>query len=297
MFGCQKASVQFARRRIKFMEMKRRLESMIKLKLMEDGKSIMMDEDGLPIAIDDEKPEGEQEFAIDAIHLLGKIPSLQNEAKTHREAKTDVETKLKAFEGIEDAKAALDALEKVKTWGDKELLDTKKVDKMKEQILAVEKEKYDAMDKNYKTQLSEKDVLLESQRADIFDSMVSQRFLNSGWFSGAKPKSVMLPEVAKAYFGPSFKVEKIEGVNRVIGYDSKNEKIFSRKRSGEYAEFDECIETIINQHQDKDSFLQPSTGSKSPGGGKAFSNSENKKLVEMAPGERLAAIRRTKNAE
>lgn len=79
----------------------------MKLKLDENGNVVV--QDGKPVYVYDDG----KEVAFDALQATQKIAQLNSEAKAHREAKEAVETKLKAFDGL-DAQAARTALE-VKT--------------------------------------------------------------------------------------------------------------------------------------------------------------------------------------
>ena len=73
----------------------------MKLKLDENGH----------VAVSDGKPvhDDGKEILFDAPAAMQKISGLNAEVKQHREAKGTAEAKLKAFDGIEDAAAALKA--------------------------------------------------------------------------------------------------------------------------------------------------------------------------------------------
>ena len=260
-----------------------------------DGKTyIVPDENGNPIVIDETKPEGDadREIGLDAIHLYSKIPSLQKEAKGYREEKEAAEKLLKSFEGIEDPAEAKKALEVIKKLEQKKLIDAGEIDKLKEDLLAVEKEKYDELKKELTGQIDEKDKTILAQQEEIFDAMVSSRFYNSDWFAGPEPKTTLIPEIAQSYFRDNFKVEKIDGKNRVVGY-LNNGQIFSKEKPGELARFQEAIAEIISKHPKKETFLKPSKGSNSPGSrSRSNSEAERKRLMDMNPTERLKEIRK-----
>ena len=80
----------------------------MKLKLDENGHVVVSD--GKPVYVHDDG----KEIPFDAPAAMQKISGLNAEANQHREAKEAAEAKLKAFDGIEDASAALKALETVK---------------------------------------------------------------------------------------------------------------------------------------------------------------------------------------
>lgn len=80
----------------------------MKLKLDENNNVVV--KDGMPVYV---HADG-KEIPFDANKATVKIAELNGEAKQYREAKEAVEAKLKAFEGIDDPKAAIKALETVK---------------------------------------------------------------------------------------------------------------------------------------------------------------------------------------
>ena len=79
----------------------------MKLKLDENGHVVVSD--GKPVYVHDDG----KEIPFDAPAAMQKISGLNAEVKQHREAKGTAEAKLKAFDGIEDAAAALKAGERV----------------------------------------------------------------------------------------------------------------------------------------------------------------------------------------
>lgn len=80
----------------------------MKLKLDENGHVVVSD--GKPVYINDEG----KEIAFDVAGTVATISRLNGEAKSHRERAETAEGALKAFEGIQDPKAALQALETIK---------------------------------------------------------------------------------------------------------------------------------------------------------------------------------------
>ena len=76
----------------------------MKLKLDENGHVVVSD--GKPVYINDEG----KEIAFDVAGTVATISRLNGEAKSHRERAETAEGALKAFEGIQDPKAALQSL-------------------------------------------------------------------------------------------------------------------------------------------------------------------------------------------
>ena len=66
--------------------------------------------------------------------------------------------------------------------------------------------------------------------------------------------------MVQARFGSAFKVED----GKIVAYDNAGNKIFSRSRPGELADFDEALETLVDQYPYKDQILK---GSGASGGG------------------------------
>ena len=68
-----------------------------------------------------------------------------------------------------------------------------------------------------------------------------------------------------ATFGNSFKIEE----GKVVAYDAQGQKIFSRSRPGELADFNEALETLVSQYPHRDHILKSSgaNGGGAPNGG------------------------------
>jgi len=266
----------------------------IQYKTNEDG-SVQTNEKGHIIVYDPNAPE-RGEWGLDSLHLHSKVPELQNEAKEYREAKENLEKKLKVYTDAlgDDPTPALEALEKIKTFEEKEMVESGELEKLKSTLAEVEEQKRNELRTNLESVIAEKDQLINSQRDDIYKAMVSTQFSRCPYFAGPEPKTILPPEIAESYFKKHFKVEKVDGVTRVVGYLG-DKKIYSKEKYGELAEFDECISAIIDDYHAKDAIMQPSIGSGAAGGrGKSVRNSDLKKLAELKPAERLKAYHRKK---
>ena len=71
---------------------------------LKDGH-IETSEDGHPLVFDDQD-EDQKEFALDAIHLYSKVPTLQGESKKYREANEQLKSKLSMFGEVEPEEIA-----------------------------------------------------------------------------------------------------------------------------------------------------------------------------------------------
>ena len=193
------------------------------LVIEEDGKvvGVKTGEKGMPLVKDTDG----KEFELDAIHLFSKIPALQTEAKDHRLKKEDALKRLEPYDGM-DAAAAKEALEKVKLYGESEMMAMGDVEKLKAQLLKVETERQEEIKRNYEQALGERDATIIEMQGDIYKAVVSSQFSKSPWFTGTDPKTILTPDIAEAYFGRNFKVDKIDNALTVIGYVGED-KVYS----------------------------------------------------------------------
>ncbi|WOE32757.1 MULTISPECIES: DUF6651 domain-containing protein [unclassified Acinetobacter] len=208
-----------------------------------DGKTYAeVDDQGLPVYVHDDG----KEVGFDAGSALQKISSLNAEAKNHREAKEKAESTLKTFEGIEDPVAAKKALETLKNFDDKKLVDAGEVEKVKAEAIKAVEEKYAPI----------------VQERDTYQAQLHKELIGGG-FSRSKfiQDNIAVPvDMVQATFGQNFKIED----GKVVAYGADGQKIFSRSRPGEVADFDEALETLVGGYQHKNSILK---GSQAGGGG------------------------------
>ena len=249
----------------------------LKFKFTEDGKSIEMNEKGMPIVIDDKDKENPKEFAIDAIHQYAQIPTLREEAKTHRVEKEKLQ---KAFKFFEDAEIDLSdddktsefienakkALELIKNIDDKKLVDAGEVETIKRQAQEALQGKIDELKTNYDKKLGEKDKENDSLNGTVYQLMVANQFHSSKF---VKDKLALTPTAAFRYFADNIKIELDDsGYRKVVLYypsaNGQSERVYSEERTGELANFDEGLELIVSKDADKDALLK---GTGASGGG------------------------------
>ena len=139
----------------------------MKLKTVEvNGKSYAeVDANGLPVYVHDDG----KEIGFDAAQAVGKISSLNGEAKSHREAKEAAEVSLAKFSGITDPIKALEALEMMTKIDQKKLIDAGAVDQVRADIT-----------KSFQTQLDEANNRATTLEGQLYESMIG------GNFSGSK---------------------------------------------------------------------------------------------------------------
>lgn len=208
-----------------------------------EGKTYAeVNEQGLPLYIHDDG----KEVAHDAPQTVATISRLNGEAKTNRERYETAETTLKAFEGIEDPSAAKKALETLKNFDDKKLVDAGEVEKVKAEAIKAIEDKYAPI----------------VQERDAFQSQLHNELIGGG-FSRSKfiQDNIAVPaDMIQATFGKNFQIEN----GKVVAVGADGQKIYSRTRPGEVADFDEALESLVGGYPHKDSILK---GNQSGGGG------------------------------
>ena len=201
-----------------------------------------VNEQGLPIYVHDDG----KEVAHDAAQTVATISRLNGEAKTNRERYEKAESTLKAFEGIEDPAAAKKALETLKNFDDKKLVDAGEVEKIKLEAIKAVEDKYAPI----------------VQERDAFQTQLHNELIGGG-FARSKyiQENIAVPvDMIQATFGKNFQIEN----GKVVAVGTDGQKIYSRTRPGEIADFDEALETLVGGYQHKDSILK---GSQAGGAG------------------------------
>ena len=215
----------------------------MKLKLDENGHVVV--QDGKPVYVHDDG----KEVAFDAPQTVATITRLNGEAKTHREAKEQFEAQVKAFEGLDPVKVK-EALGIVQNLDAKKLVDAGEVDKVKTEIT-------DALKKTYEPQIQQLTTERDAVQQQLHSELIGGGFARSKYIQD----NIAVPvDMVQAQFGKSFKIEE----GKVVAYSTDGQKIYSRARPGEVADFDEALESLVGGYQYKDSILK---GSQSQGGG------------------------------
>lgn len=227
-----------------------------------------VNEQGLPLYIHDDG----KEVAHDAAQTVATISRLNGEAKTNRERYEKAESALQSFEGIEDPAAAKKALETLKNFDDKKLVDAGEVEKVKAEAIKAVEEKYAPI-------IQERD----AYQAQLHNELIGGGFARSKYIQD----SIAVPaDMVQAQFGKNFKIEE----GKVVAYGTDGQKIFSRARPGEVADFDEALESLVGGYQHKDSILK---GNRSNGGGfhGGGNNNSGLKRSEMSADAKADYIR------
>ena len=247
----------------------------MKLKLDATGNAVLLD--GKPLYVHDDG----REIAFDAAGTVATISRINAEAKSHRERADAAETKLKPFDGITDPAAALRALATVRNFDDKKLVDAGDVERVKLEAIKAIEDKYAPM-------VAEN----SSLKGELYGERIGGAFSRSKFIAD---KSAIPADMVQARFGQNFKVED----GKTVAYDATGNRIFSRTRPGEVADFEEALEALIDQYPYKAQILKGSGGSGggSQGGGQSGGGMKTINRAQfdaMGPAERMAALKDSK---
>lgn len=210
-----------------------------------EGKTYAEVVDNKPLYIHDDG----KEVAFDAPQTVATITRLNGEAKTHREAKEQFEAQAKAFEGLDPVKVK-EALNIVQNLDAKKLVDAGEVDKVKAEIT-------EALKQTYEPQLQKLTQERDSVQQQLHSELIGGGFARSKFIQD----NIAVPvDMIQATFGKNFQIEN----GKVVAVGADGQKIYSRTRPGEIADFDEALETLVGGYQHKDSILK---GSQAGGGG------------------------------
>ena len=218
----------------------------MKLKLDAEGHVIV--QDGKPVYVGDDG----KDIVFDAPATSATIARITDESKGFKTRAQTAEEKLKAFDGIDDPKAAKDALAKVANWGDKELVEAGKVEEIKAAAIK-------AVEDKYKPVVEENTTL----KSALHGEKIGGSFARSKFIAD---KIAVPADIVQARFGTNFKLED----GQVVAYDQSGNKLYSKANPGNPASFDEALELLVDAYPYKDSILKGTGGSgsgKQPGNG------------------------------
>jgi hypothetical protein len=249
----------------------------MKLKLDDSGHAVL--QDGKPVYTHDDG----KEVAFDAPRAFAKIGELTSEAAGSRKRAETAEAGLKPFTeaGLSDPAAAVSALATVKNLDQKSLVAAGDVEKIKTEAIKAVEDKY----KPY------------VKKAEALEGQISSYMLGTA-FKGSKFATEKLAakgqagaDLAQALVGPRFKVEG----DKIIGHHANGERIFSRTRPGELADFEEALEVTFDAHPHRDSYMAatgasgggaPQGGNPATGGKKTMTRTQ----YEAAPPQERAGF-------
>lgn len=228
----------------------------MKLKLDENGHVVVVD--GKPVYVDD----AGKDYPMDVPQMYGKIITLTTEAKNNRTDKEELQTKLAAFDGIESAEEAKKALGIVKALDEKKLVDAGKIEEIKAAAVKAHEEQSAAAAKAHATELKKVTDELGTLKNQYHSEKVNSLFAGSKFI---KERIAVPADLFQAKFGQSIKVED----GQVVAYKPDGNKVYSKVKPGEIADFEEAIEILVDDYADKDNILK---GSGHSGGGSDHNN-------------------------
>ncbi|WP_413724658.1 DUF6651 domain-containing protein [Sodalis sp. RH16] len=245
----------------------------MKLKLDENGHAVLVD--GNPVYV---HADG-KEVPFDAAGTVETIKRLNGEAKSHRERAEAAEAKLKTFDGIESVEAALKAIETVKNFDDKKLVEAGEVERVKTEAVKAYEGRLTEQEKRHAEELSKISGERDTLQSTLFNERIGGQFDRSPFI---KEKLIIPSDMARAAFGNAFKIED----GKIVAYDPSGNRIFSRVKPGELAGFDEAIETLVDNYPNRDYILK---GSNSSGSGAHGGLPGGKRTVTRAQFDGLSA--------
>lgn len=235
-----------------------------------EGVTYAAVQDGKPVYLD-----GDKEVAFDAPHTVATISRLNGEAKGHRERADKAEGALRSFEGL-DPDAARKALELASNLDQKKLIDAGEVEKVKAEIA-----------KSWEGKLTEAEKRAQALEGQLYAEKIGGAFARSKFVTD---NLILPPDIAETYFGRHFKVED----GQTVAYDGQGNRIYSRAKPGELADFEEALETIVSAYPRKEQILKGTGnngGGANPGngggGGKTMKSAE---FNALGPKERAAKM-------
>jgi hypothetical protein len=260
----------------------------MKLKVDDKGTAVLAD--GKPVYILDDG----REVAHDAEATVATISRLNGEAKAHREAKEAAETKLKGFDGIDDAEAARKALDTVRNLSTGELKTAAQVQEIKD---AAAKSAQEAVAAATRT-AAEREKTLGETNAKLTGQL--NGLIVGTAFSGSKfvaEKLAIPADIAQKFFGDRFKVDN----GKLVPLDRSGNPLFSAVRHGEHADVDEALQVMVSEYPNKDMILKGSGaqgsgagGNQGAGGKKTYARAQFEKLDPVAQSAAAKEVREGK---
>ena len=202
-----------------------------------DGEQIAL-ESGNPVWVH----EDGKEAAIEGGHVTQKIMDLTRENAKFRSQAREAQEKLRAFDDL-DPDEAKHALATVANLDAKKLIDAGEAEKVKSELA-----------KGYEAKLTEAQKLIAEKDEVLTREMIGGRFSRSKFISD---KLIVPADVAEAVFGRAFKIED----GKVVAYDHQGNRIYSREKPGEVADFDEALSSLVSAYPHRDSIMRDNGGS------------------------------------
>ena len=240
-----------------------------------EGKQYAEVRNDLPVYIE----EDGKEIEFDAKSARDKINANATDARINRKKLEDAEKALKVFEGLDPEKSreALKTLQNIKE-GD--LIAAGKVEEIKHAANKAAEDRVAAANKANEEALTTAKTEAERLSKQLHAEKIGGSFARSKYIA---EKTLLPGPAAEKIFGDYFKIED----NKVVAYGTDGNKVYSRSKPGDDAEFEEAIAMLIDVYPFRDNILKgagPGSGARGGngtgggGGGKTMLRTEFEKL-------------------
>lgn len=219
-------------------------------KVREDGTIEI--ENGNPVYI---HPDG-KETPFDADGAMKTINKYRLDSKATDKQIREYKEKIDSYSQIQDIDSALKALEIVKNLDDKKLVDANQVEILKNEMARTYTEKEGILRNQWSQKENEYQNEIKKKEDSIYSLMLNGKFASSPF---VREKTVIPPDIAATFFGKNFKVEGEGSDIKIVGY-LNGERIASREKFGEAADFEEALEAIVSSYPHKDTILRSGGG-------------------------------------
>ena len=143
--------------------------------------------------------------------------------------------------------------------------------------------------KGYQAQLDELGTKATKFEQQLYEEKIGGSFSRSKLIAD---KLAIPADLVQARFGQAFKIED----GKTVAYDQHGNKIYSRVRPGEIADFDEALEALVEQYPHRDSILKSSgqsgsgalPGAGGNGGKKTYTRAQ---FTALSPAEQATAAK------
>jgi hypothetical protein len=221
---------------------------------------LQMDEEGHVVVRGDKivyLDDAETEIELDWAHAISKVRAVSDErdaARSELKAAQKELTGLKSKYGDLDVDQARQAIQTVTDLDSSKLVEAGKVDQIRSELKTTFESQVDNVKAEYVEAIEERDMLLRAKDRKIYDLMVSNQFRASEYVTS---QLLIPPGKAELIYRDHFVI--VDDV-LVPLFDpdagEKAEKVYSKARPGELADFEEAIKLIVERDPDKERIVK-----------------------------------------
>lgn len=216
-----------------------------------------------------------KEVAFDAPQTVANIASRAEQSNRVETENKQLKDQLKTFEGIDNPEAAKHALETMKNIDESKLIAAGKVDEIRKAARTAADEQVAAAQKKAAADLDLANKKAEQLQAQLYEEKIGGSFSRSKYIA----ERLTLPaDIAKDSFGKNFKVEE----GKIVSYGPDGNKLYSRAKPGELADFEESMELLVEAYPFRDNILKGKGGGS---GGKPANGGGNRADKTLTRGE------------